>query len=52
VTADRLHTRCGWTPYEGFDAVFPRTVLRRGDVVYEQKEDGERFGEGGGRLLS
>ena len=51
VRAERLHSKCGWTPYEGFDAVFPHKVLRRGEVVYERTDDGERFAEGGGRLL-
>ena len=51
VRPERLHTRCDWTPFEGFDAVFPRAVLRRGEIVYERTEDGERLSEGGGRLL-
>ena len=53
IRAERLHSKCGWTPYEGFDAVFPHKVLRRGEVVYEIDEDGdESFAGGGGRLLS
>ncbi|WP_276273806.1 dihydroorotase [Haloarcula litorea] len=30
-----LHTDCGWTPFEGFDAVFPEWTMVRGSVVYE-----------------
>jgi dihydroorotase len=52
VRAERLHSKCGWTPYEGFDAVFPHKVLRRSEVVYERDEDGERFAEGGGKLVA
>ena len=52
VRAERIHSKCGWTPYEGFDAVFPHMVLRRGEVVYERGEEGERFAEGGGRLVA
>ena len=52
VRAERLHSKCEWTPYEGFDAVFPHKVMRRGEVVYEHDEEGERFAEGGGRLVS
>jgi dihydroorotase len=52
VRPERLHTRCGWTPFEGFDAVFPRTVLLRGEAVYERTDDGEEFADAGGRLLS
>jgi len=35
IEADRLHSRCGWTPYEGMKAVFPGIVIRDGAVVYE-----------------
>jgi len=52
VRADRLHTKVDWTPFEGFDGVFPRTVLRRGEVVYERGDGGERFADGGGRLVT
>ncbi len=33
VRADRLHSLCGWTPYERFRAVFPREVYLRGEEV-------------------
>ncbi|MFP4188962.1 MAG: dihydroorotase [Halobacteriales archaeon] len=52
VRPESLHTRCDWTPFEGFDAVFPRTVLRRGEVVYDRSGDEESFADGGGRLVS
>jgi dihydroorotase len=52
MRAERLHSKCEWTPYEGFDAVFPHKVMRRGEVVYERGEEGERFAEGGGRLVA
>jgi dihydroorotase len=52
VRAERLHSKCGWTPYEGFGAVFPHKVLRRGETVYEKTEDKEKFAEGGGRLIA
>jgi len=40
VTPEMLHSRCGWTPFEGHMAVFPRTVIREGIVVFR---DGEFF---------
>ncbi|MDD1700277.1 MAG: dihydroorotase [Methanoregula sp.] len=40
VTAEMLHSRCGWTPFEGHMAVFPTTVIMGGRVVYQ---DGEFF---------
>ncbi len=38
VTADMLHHRCGWTPYEGMTAVFPRLVLGPGGVLVDDGE--------------
>jgi dihydroorotase len=35
VSADRLHSRADWTPYQGRDAIFPQVVLVRGAVVYD-----------------
>jgi dihydroorotase len=36
VTAEILHSRCGWTPFEGHLAVFPTTVVMEGKVVYHE----------------
>jgi dihydroorotase len=33
VRARDLHSRCGWTPFEGREAVFPSTVILGGEVV-------------------
>ncbi len=33
ISARRLHSICGWTPYEGFKAVFPSEVWLRGEPV-------------------
>jgi len=52
LRAERLHSRCEWTPYEGFEGVFPRLVMRRGQVVYERDIEGGEFADGGGRLVS
>jgi len=38
VRADRLHTRCGWSPFEGFDAVFPREHWRHGERIVDGEE--------------
>jgi dihydroorotase len=40
IEGDLLHSRCGWTPFEGMMAVFPVQVIMGGDVVYD---DGEFF---------
>jgi len=55
IRADRLHTKCDWTPFEGREAVFPELTLVRGSVVYERDSDdrpgggSETFGEAVGR---
>lgn len=38
IEADMLHSKCGWTPYEGFEAVFPSKVYIRGEEVLETEE--------------
>jgi dihydroorotase len=46
VRSDRLHSKCGWTAYEGMPAIFPKAVFVRGELVVE---DGEQVGERIGR---
>lgn len=41
IRADGLHSRCGFTPYEGMEAIFPTDVFLRGE---RQIEDGEFCG--------
>ena len=46
ISADRLHYKCGWTPYEGMDAVFPVSTIIRGEEVARDGElSGERVGK-------
>lgn len=49
VTPRRVRYKCGWTPFEGLEAVFPRTVYLRGERIVE---DGEPITEGAGRPIS
>jgi dihydroorotase len=45
IKGDGLHSRCGWTPYEGWDAIFPHSALVRGTMVVEDGDvSGERVG--------
>ena len=39
-----LHTSVDWTPFEGWEGVFPDLTLVRGQVVYKRTTDGESFG--------
>jgi dihydroorotase len=38
VTAERLHSKCGWTPYEGLPAIFPSLVFIRGEKLIEDDQ--------------
>jgi dihydroorotase len=44
ISADMLHSRCGWTPYEGREGVFPHQVIMEGVCVYDQGDFNERRG--------
>lgn len=48
VTTKRVRYKCGWTPFEGMEACFPRAVYLRGELIVE---DGEPVAEMQGRLL-
>jgi len=41
IRGDDLHSKCGWTPFEGMTGVFPELTLVRGTVVW----DGEAFAD-------
>jgi len=49
IRAKRLRYKCGWTPFDGMEAVFPKAVYLRGESVVEH---GESTAEGRGRLLA
>ncbi len=36
VTADMLHSKCGWTPFEGHMGLFPSKVIMGGTIVYDE----------------
>lgn len=38
VRADTLHSKCGWTPFEGMFAVMPAAVFIRGDEIMAEGE--------------
>jgi dihydroorotase len=38
ITAENLHSKCGWTPFEGFPAIFPSTIFIRGEKVIEDRQ--------------
>ncbi|WP_269850579.1 amidohydrolase family protein [Methanosarcina horonobensis] len=44
--ADMLHSKAGWTPFEGMDAVFPEYTLSRGEVIWMEESINARPGRG------
>jgi dihydroorotase len=44
IRADDLHSKAGWSPFEGHDAIFPEFVTVRGHVVYEDGNFGRPVG--------
>jgi dihydroorotase len=49
ISADRLHSKCGWTPYEGMLGVFPAATYIRGEEV---ARDGELSGGRIGKFIA
>lgn len=43
INGDLLHSKAGWTPYEGMDGIFPVYTISRGEIVW----DGEVIGDKG-----
>jgi len=48
IEGRRLHSACGWTPFEGWDGIFPREHYRDGERIVE---DGEFVGAPSGRVV-
>ena len=46
IKGRELHSKCGWTPYEGKEAIFPQAVFLRGELVLK---DGSTMTERRGR---
>lgn len=38
IRADNLHSKCGWTPYEGMPGLFPQTTIVGGTAVWHNDE--------------
>ncbi|WP_423743398.1 dihydroorotase (plasmid) [Haladaptatus sp. SPP-AMP-3] len=45
IRAEDLHTKCDWTPFEGWTGVFPEMTMVRGNVVFDDGEFGDDVGE-------
>ncbi|MFO7618374.1 MAG: amidohydrolase family protein [Thermoplasmata archaeon] len=49
IDAAHLHSKCGWSPFEGFDAIFPTGVMLRGRMIIR---GGQLAAERAGRNLT
>ena len=49
IKSNILHSKCGWTPFEGWPAIFPTHVFCRGKRLIEDKEI--QVGQGYGRFV-
>jgi dihydroorotase len=38
IKSENLHSRCGWTPYEDWFAIFPESIFIRGEKVIDDFE--------------
>jgi len=38
IRGEHMHSKCGWTPYEGMEAIFPSDVFLNGERVIEEYE--------------
>jgi dihydroorotase len=46
IKGDKLHSKCAWSPFDNFDALFPTAVFLRGNLLIENGElAGERLGK-------
>jgi len=46
INADELHSKCGWTAFEGMHAIFPTHVFVRGGKIIDDQEMRGRAGFG------
>ena len=43
IKSEDMHSKCGWTPFDGFHAIFPRYLFVRGEpIIYNGEFIGER----------
>ncbi len=37
IKGDNLHSKAGWTPYEGMEGIFPEMTFSRGELIWEEE---------------
>ena len=48
VNKNNILAKCNWSPFEGWEAIFPHKVYRRGELI---SENSEVVSKGGGKNL-
>lgn len=38
IDASQLHTKCTWTPFEGYEGIFPEWTMIRGSIVFQHNQ--------------
>ena len=38
IKSKDMHSKCGWTPFEGMEAIFPTNLFLRGERIIEDRE--------------
>ncbi len=46
IDSERLHYKCGWSPFEGFQGIFPKNVISDGEFIVKEKEFEGQKGRG------
>ncbi len=46
IRPHELHSKAGWTPYDGMEAIFPHAVMQRGTLLLDGREFLGRRGRG------
>ncbi|MCK5772159.1 MAG: dihydroorotase [Thermoplasmata archaeon] len=46
IRGEDLHSKCGWTPFEGLYGIFPQAVYSRGELIVENEVLCSRPGRG------
>lgn len=46
IRREKMHSKAGWTPYDGMQGIFPKMTLSRGEIVVEDGEITAKRGRG------
>ncbi len=38
IQGEELHSKCGWTPFENYNAIFPKFVMLGGEIILSENE--------------